>query len=730
MSDRSGTIEQSTAGQQSCGGRLPSRSLPGGCESTDDQIYKSVFQHAPVGMALLDRDGCIVEANLALSQMLGYSVRELVGRAFSAIVSADDLSAPDYLCRDLLTGRRRDFSAEGRCFRKDGRTFGACLFFSVLPVPADSDRVAVGVITDVSAQSHTAEQLRTVTRALRTLSECNQTLLRVGKEPDLLSEVCRIIVEVGGYRMAWVGYAQDDSAKRIVPQAYAGMEDGFLAGLDLTWADRKQGRGPTGTAIREMTPQIVSQLAHDRNVGFWRKAALRRRYESAIALPLNLGDQTVGALTIYSDSPNAFDRTEEVTLLNKLADNLAYGIMTLRIRAEREQAEEEKQSMRTQLMQSQKMEALGRLAGGIAHDFNNLLTEIIGYSELLLATLDENDQNLADIEMIKSAGERAGVLTKQLLAFSRRQVVRPKLLKINDIVGDMQQMLRRLIGEDIESITYLDPDVECIRADRSQIEQVILNLVVNARHAMPRGGKLTIGTEFVILDAYDCKLMPEARPGRFVCLTIGDTGVGIESDMLERIFDPFFSTKGPTQGSGLGLSVVYGIVAQHDGWIRVSSTIDEGTRFKVYLPLYTGEAEVERCEKIPLHRLRGNGERILLVEDEDGVRRLAADAFQRAGYTVFAAASAKEALELFNRECGNFELLVSDVVLPDLSGTELTEQFRARAPSLAVLLTSGHTFEDPQIDAMVSAGLPFLQKPFTVPALLQRVKAVLAAKTG
>ncbi|MCF7854577.1 MAG: PAS domain S-box protein [Candidatus Pacebacteria bacterium] len=687
--------------------------------------YPAIFKHAAIGMALLNHKGCIAESNAAFQAMLGYSEEELIGHEFAEFLDMDDAASASRM--DVATSllEHSAHQTEIRFLRKDNRSFWGYLALSPLPKSNGGKGLSVALVMNIDVHNKTEEDLRSVTRALRTLSECNQTLLRLWKEPDLLKEICRIIVDVGGYSMAWVGYAENDSKKAVRPAAYAGNEHGFLEKLDITWADKKKGLGPTGTAIRENETIIVRDIASDKTIPGWRKEALRRTFVSAIALPLQVQDKTLAALTIYADSTDVFDN-EEVALLSKLADNLSYGISNVRLREERERAEKDKEEMQKQLVQAQKMEALGRLAGGIAHDFNNLLTEIIGYSELMLTSFSPDDPRYQDIDTIKSAGERAGVLTKQLLAFSRRQVVQPKSLRINDIVSDMQQMLRRMIGEDVETITYLDPAVDCIKADRSQIEQVILNLVINARHAMPRGGKLTIGTEFVILEGYDCKLMPEARPGNFVCLTVADTGTGMDEETIEHIFDPFFSTKGPSKGSGLGLSVVYGIVKQHEGWIRVSSQLNEGTRFKVYLPTFSGEPDEKIKKDVPLHTLRGNGERILLVEDEEGVRKFALDALSRNGYEVFVAATARDALEIFNEQQDNLELVITDVVLPDLSGNELLEQLEAEYGKMPILVTSGHTFENPQIAEMIGDGLPFLQKPYSVPELLDGVKGALA----
>jgi len=385
----------------------------------------------------------------------------------------------------------------------------------------------------------------------------------------------------------------------------------------------------------------------------------------------------------------------------------------------------ERSTIEAQLRHTQKMEAIGRLAGGVAHDFNNLLTPITGYSQLLLSRLEDHNPLRKDIEEIKKAAERAASLTRQLLAFSRKQVLQPEVLDLNAVVADMEKLLRRLIGEDIELVTALEPGLESVKADPGQIEQVIMNLAVNARDAMPEGGRLIIKTENVTLDEEHCKVIPEARPGKFVCLSVTDTGVGMDKETLQHIFEPFFTTKEGGKGTGLGLSVVYGIVKQHEGWIDVSSVPGRGATFKVYLPVFYGEREAEQQEAISWRELQGSGKRILLVEDEAGVRKFATGVLGENGYEVFEAASAKEAMDIFEREKGRFHLVFSDVVLPDKNGLQLVDQLLSRKPGLRILLSSGYTEEKSQWSVIRERGFRFLQKPYALPDLLQAVKEAI-----
>jgi CheY-like chemotaxis protein len=322
-------------------------------------------------------------------------------------------------------------------------------------------------------------------------------------------------------------------------------------------------------------------------------------------------------------------------------------------------------------------------------------------------------------------------LTSQLLAFSRKQILKPKVLHLNKVLSETEKMLRRIIGEDIDLQTILDPDLLRIKADPGQIEQIILNLAVNARDAMPHGGNLTIRTENVVVEEDDCKIMNEARPGTYVCLSIEDTGVGMDKDMLGKIFEPFFTTKEPGVGTGLGLSTVYGIVKQHEGWVHVYSEPGYGSIFHVYLPALIGREPLRMKEPVSLEKFQGAGERVLLVEDEEGVRRFAKKALEKNGFVVFEAANALQALSLYDREMGNFDLIFTDVVLPDINGVQLASQLREKSPELHIILCSGYSYISSQWSIIRERGFHFIKKPYNTYDLLQALKeAKELSKTG
>jgi PAS domain S-box-containing protein len=386
----------------------------------------------------------------------------------------------------------------------------------------------------------------------------------------------------------------------------------------------------------------------------------------------------------------------------------------------------ERKGLEEQLRQAQKMDAIGQLAGGVAHDFNNLLTVISGYGELLAQELKSSEPERSYLAEITKAGERATSLTQQLLAFSRRQVLTPELLDLSLVVSDTESMLRRLIGEDIELVVVLRSSVGRVRVDRGQIQQVLLNLAINARDAMPKGGRLTVEVTSTLVDEAYARTHLSLSPGQYAVLIVSDTGCGMDAATRARIFEPFFTTKPPGVGTGLGLSTVYGIVKQSGGDIWVYSEPDRGSTFKVYLPRVLDTAAVDDMSAVLVEAPRGT-ETILLAEDEEQLRTLAAMMLRQAGYTVLEARRGEEALQLAEQHAGRIHLLLTDVVMPGMSGRELAERLAATYPRLRVLYMSGYT-DDAMVRHDVQAeSVRLLHKPFSSVALADAVRAVLDA---
>ena len=702
----------------------------------------------------------------------------------------------------------------------------------------------------LARQREGEKELGQVNRALRMITKCNEVLIRATREQDLLDEICRIIVEMGGYRLAWVGYAEKDEDKTVRPIARAGYEEGYIATVGAAWADTERGRGPTGTAIRTGVPFIVEDILTDPRFAPWRDEAHKRGYASVIALPLMDDGQAFGALTIYGPEPGPV-YGEELKLLKELTDDLAYGIAALRMReehakadqvlkeseekyrlhfenvtdviysldqefrvisispsvekvlgyrpeeltgrvfqelnllapasvenavsdatrvfqgetlsgriyefvardgkrrfgevsgspmiregkvvsivsvardiTERKVAEEEKARLEEQFLQAQKMEAIGTLAGGIAHDFNNLLSIIMGHADLSLMRIKKDDPLCKDIEEIKKAGQRAASLTRQILAFSRKQIIQPKVLDLNDIIRTLEKMLGRLIGEDITFETTLDPALSPVEVDPGQMEQVVMNLAVNARDAMPQGGRFSIVSANVFVDEGDPQRQPEMTAGPYVLLTVTDTGVGMDKETETRIFDPFFTTKAVGRGTGLGLSTVYGIVKQNGGHIHVESQLGEGSAFRIYLPAQKEGARGVKEAKAQPERLTGS-ETVLVVEDDEPLRRLASTILRRHGYTVLEAQDGDSALMVSKGYEGPIHLILTDVVMPGMNVREMAEKIRSMRPEVKILYTSGYTDDTIVQYGILEPGIALLEKPITPDALLRKVREVL-----
>ena len=688
------------------------------------------------------------------------------------------------------------------------------------------------------------ERLRRLNRALRVLSECNQTMIRSTEEMDFLREICRVVISGGGYPLAWIGFAGQDQDKRVYPVASAGYEEGYLETMRITWGEDERGRGPTGTAIRTGRPAVCKNVAEDPDYAPWRADATRRGYGSSIALPLISEGLPFGALNIYAPEPNAFD-DEEVALLTELAEDLAYGILTLRSRtahtlteqALRESEERfrqvvenirevlwmkdirhnqiiyvnpaygeiwgqsceslyvspdswldavhpidrrrimeaalskqvqgtyeevyrimhpdgtfrwiaerafpvrdasgevcrivgiaeditERKMIEDQLHHAQKMEIIGRLAGGVAHDFNNILTAIIGYATLLQMKMPEDDPLKLNVEPILAASEKAAALTRSLLAFSRKQVLNPEPVNLNDIIRRVERLLLRLIGEEIRLNTKPADEDLIVMADSMQMDQVLMNLVSNARDAIPNEGLLTIATETVALDDKFIAAHGYGTPGMYALLSVTDTGTGMDEKTRERIFEPFFTTKDVGKGTGLGLALVYGIVKQHEGYITVYSEPGEGTTFNIYLPLIQAAAR-ELKPRMPAIPVEGS-ETVLVAEDDATVRKLISSMLEEFGYTVIEATDGNEAIQKFMENKERVQLVILDVIMPHKSGKTVYDEIGKVSPAMKALFMSGYTvYMVKEKGVIEEEGTNFLSKPVSPSELLRKVREVL-----
>jgi signal transduction histidine kinase/ActR/RegA family two-component response regulator len=452
-----------------------------------------------------------------------------------------------------------------------------------------------------------------------------------------------------------------------------------------------------------------------------RSALERTTARATLAVPLLAPGRVLGVLVVRAARP--FDRAA-IELAEAFADQAVVALESARLYQETTRAYEELARTQAQLVQSQKMEAMGRLAGGVAHDFNNLLTVVVGRSELLLSRAGTGSDAERQLRLVQQAALQAGRLTQQLLAFSRKQVLQPKVIDLRDLVVGIAPMLRRLIGEDVDLTVVRHDGIGRVQVDSSQLEQVILNLVVNARDAMPDGGRLTIEVADTVLDAAYASEHVAVTPGPYVMLAVTDTGVGMDAETQARIFEPFFTTKEPGRGTGLGLSTVYGIIKQSGGNIWVYSEPGRGTTFKVYLPQVLDQPTADRAEA-PTAPIRGGQETVLLVEDEASVRELAREALEMSGYTVLEAQNGGAALLVAEQYRGPIDAILTDVVMPEMSGPELVRRLVGIRPEIRVVYMSGYTGNTIERHGLLDPGTVFLPKPFSPRALATTIRAAL-----
>ncbi|OGK78001.1 MAG: hypothetical protein A2X53_22785 [Candidatus Rokubacteria bacterium GWA2_70_23] len=600
-------------------------------------------------------------------------------------------------------------AAEHRLLAADGRVFWV---LHRVVVGGDAEgrvRRLRGLLVDITGEKRVEQRQRlqaTVTRVLAAAPTLSTAI------PPVLRAVC----ELAGWDLGELWLIDKDAgvlARDYMWSIPALEADDFgAAGAAMIFAP---GTGLPGRSWVEGKAIWVPDVAAD--PGFVRKAlAARLGLHAAFAFPIRARGEVTGVMLFLSRDV----RPPDPMLLEVVAD-LGEHIGQF---AERKRVEEALAQSQEMLRQAQKMEGLGRLAGGVAHDFNNLLTVIIGRGALLQSALDESSALRRNADIVHETALRAAALTRQLLAFSRQQKLQPRVLDLSQLLSGLEEMLRRLIREDIELAVPRTSGLWRVRADPTQLEQVIVNLAVNARDAMPEGGRLTIRAANVELNGAIAAQHPGARPGAFVLLEVADTGVGMSPDVQARIFEPFFTTKEMGRGTGLGLATVYGIVRQHEGWIEVRSQPGRGTTFAVYLPRVEDPADADEAR--PAHRERLTGsETILLAEDEDEVRSVVREMLESLGYRVIVAGGPAEALERIERLPEPIHLLLTDVVMPGMRGPELARRATELRPALKVLYISGHADDTVFRNAVIPRGMVILEKPFTPESLAVRVREVL-----
>nr|MBI3613345.1 PAS domain S-box protein [Nitrospirota bacterium] len=666
---------------------------------------RMIVENALDAVVVMDSGGRITEWNAQAETIFGWSRGEAVG-----LMLAETIIPPAYreahergLRRFLATGqgpllnRRVEISA---CHR-DGREFPVEL--AITPARQGDIHTFSAFVRDITQRKESEKRQTAQLAVTMALSEA-RTLDEAA--PKLLQAVCQTV----GWELGVIWRVDRASALLrcdcVWHVSLKGIEAFAALSRDTTFP---KGFGLPGRVWAMGQPAWIADVLEDAN--FPRASgAAQVGLHGAIGFPIILGGELLGVLEFFSRQI----RPPDEDLQRMMAE---IGIKVGQF-IERGLLEE-------QLRQSQKMDAIGRLAGGIAHDFNNLLTVINGYSQLLVTQLDETDGRREKVEEIKKAGDRAAALTRQLLAFSRKQVLAAKVLDLNGLVAGMNGLLRRVIGEDIDLVTVSGSSLGSIKADPGQIEQVIVNLAVNARDAMPQGGRLTIETANVNVDAELLGKSSHVQPGFYVMLAVSDTGCGMDPHTQANMFEPFFTTKGRGKGTGLGLAMVYGIVKQSGGHILVSSEVGFGTSVKVYLPRVQ---EVVAAGSLQAADRSVNGsETVLLVEDEESIRKLLVRELRTVGYQVLEAGEGQEAVELCRRHAGPIHLLLTDVVMPQISGRELAERLASLRPDMRVLYMSGYTDDAIVRHGVQESDMAFVQKPFTSIQLLHKVRDVLDA---
>lgn len=697
-----------------------------------------------------------------------------------------------------------------------------------------------------------AGQLARLNRFYVMLKAVGQVIVRAQTPQDLYAEACRMAVEQGGFRMAWVGVADADK-QLVLPVASAGVTADYLERLALVLDENKpRGQGPTGQAFRSGKAVTIDDIGSDPCMGPWRDDALRLGYRSSATFPMTVEGKVVAALSLYGAEQNCFDQ-HEVQLLTEMCEDMALALEFMEQGKRRQAAEDElrkffraieqspvaivitnldgaieyvnpkflrvtgytleevlgnnpsilksgetspavyldlwqtikaggdwhgefhnrkkdgtlfweratispifnesgeitnflaikeditiQKSLEEQLAQSQKLETVGRLAGGVAHDFNNMLGVILGSTELALDQVKADDPVRIDLEEIRDAARRSAGLTRQLLAFARKQIANPQVLELNGTIESMLSMLQRLLGENISLVWRPGSGLWPVKVDPSQIDQILANLTVNARDALELNGLLTVETANVVLDETYCRNTPECNPGGrclgnpescpgdYVLLTVSDTGAGMDQETLAHVFEPFYTTKELGRGTGLGLSTIYGIVKQNHGHIVADSEAGVGTTFRIYLPRAAATATTIKPPAPPDQRepVPGN-ETVLLVEDESAILQLGERILRQSGYTVLTASQSEDALALVAAHPGPLHLLITDIVMPGMNGKELAKELLVIRPGIKILLMSGYTADVIACHGVLEPDLPFIEKPFSKQDLLLKVRQTL-----
>lgn len=630
-----------------------------------EERYRSVFSNAAIGIDLVDAKGCFVQVNDSLAQMLAYSADELLNMTIFDVTEPEDIEISKMNHDKMLRGLTDSYRFEKRYIRKDGGVMWADVSASTIRGPDGVHIATIGLIADITERKRAEESLRESESKYKALVE-NIPMKIFIKDRDSVYVSCN------------ENYARD-------------------VGITANQC--------TGKTDYEFFPRELADQYRADDERIMEKGQTEDLEEKYIQ-----GEQEVWVHTIKTPI-----RKEDGTVVGILG--IFWDV------TERKEAEQERTNLQAQLSQAQKMEAIGTLAGGIAHDFNNILQVALGYSEVVLADEQLPGRFRADLQKIYESSRRGADLVKRLLTFSSKTEINLQPLNLNHRMKEMQKMIRRTIPRMIDIQIVPGENLAKVHADPTQIDQILMNLAVNARDAMPEGGKLILESANIILDEEYLRINVEATPGQYVQLTVTDTGLGMDSETLTHIFEPFYTTKGAGEGTGLGLAMVHGIVKQHGGHITCHSEPGHGTTFRIYFPAEVADEEAEQAKVMPMPR--GGSETILLVDDEEYIRELGSRILQKAGYKVIMASNGREALDVYRTKRDQVELVVLDLIMPEMGGGQCLEGLLSLDPSVRVVIASGYSANGLTKDALLAGAKGFVNKPYNIRQMMATIREVL-----
>ncbi len=685
-----------------------------------EDLFSKAFHGSPSPMTIARQtDGSYIEVNESFLSLVEYGREEAIGH------TGAELNLIDAEARAEIRRQWREqgviHNVEVQAKTRSGRPL--IVLTSIENTELAGEACTITTMTDITERKQAENRIEKLNRVYAMLSEVNQAIVRIREPQALFERACRISVDRGGLFLVWIGMT-DGLTGHIRIAAAAGKDEKQLDRFKSWWNDLHDDLHEIDNALRNGQPVFHNSIDGEECQAHFREIGEELGFRAFASFPLRVSDKTRGVASFYSTETGFFDE-EELGLLQELAMDISFGVEIAEMDEARRLSESQREALTAQLLQAQKMEAVGRLAGGVAHDFNNTLQVINSYSELVLARLDPADPFRHHIQQIAKAGKRAADLTRQLLAFARKQVIAPQILDLNETIASMLTMLGRLIGEDIDILWKPAKGILPVRMDPSQIDQVLANLTVNSRDAITGNGRITIETAMAQFDQSYCDDHIGFLPGDYVMLAVSDDGSGMSKETLERVFEPFFTTKPQGQGTGLGLATVYGIVKQNEGFINVYSEIGEGTTFRIYLSRHGSESDVIHETGIPVEVQRGN-EAILIAEDETAILEIGSMMLAQLGYTVLSAGKPQEALQIAKDHPGAIDLLLTDVVMPEMSGRELWLRLKELRPGLKCIFMSGYTADAIAHRGILEEGIHFLQKPFSLANLAARLREALS----